>query len=106
MAQEPKQVIPIPELDNEQGAAQLEVSTRKYSNGQIVSAAHVQFAKDGMVTFMLYGDFRWTALCTTGRATQKILDHQHATAFNPDELGRIKAEAIAFYAAKRKQEAA
>lgn len=106
MAQEPEQVIPIPELDGEQGAAQLEVSTRKYSNGQIVSAAHVQFAKNGMVTFMMYGDFRKTVLRTSGRATQKTLDQQHSTAFNPDYLTLLKAEVIAFYYDKRKKDAA
>ena len=61
MAQEPKQIIDIPELNNEQGAAKLEFSTRKYSNGQIVSAAHIQYAKDGMLIFMMYSDFSKTS---------------------------------------------
>lgn len=105
MAKEPKQIIDIPELNNGNGAAQLELSTRKYSNGQIVSSAHVHFVKNGMVTFMLYGDFHMTLLCNTARATQKTLDQQHATAFNPDAIERLKAEAIFFYANKRNKAA-
>ena len=105
MAQEPKQIIPMPELNGTEGRAELEISTRKYSNGQIVSSAHVHFVKDGMVTFMMYGDFRKTVLRSSGRATQKTLNQQHSTVFNPDYLVLLKAEVIAFYYDKRKQDA-
>jgi hypothetical protein len=104
-AQEPKQIIDIPELNNEQGAAKLELSTRKYSNGQIVSAAHIQYAKDGMLIFMMYSDFSKTVLRIKGRATQKTLDSQHAQAFTPETIAALKVEILAFYASKRKREA-
>ena len=104
-AQEPKQIIDIPELSNEYGAAQMELSTRKYSNGQIVSAAHIHYAKDGLLTFMMYGDFSKTVLRIKGRATQKTLDAQHAQAFTPESIEALKSEALAFYASKRKREA-
>ena len=34
MAQKPKQIIEIPELDSEAGAAQMELSTEKYDDAQ------------------------------------------------------------------------
>jgi len=105
MAREPKQIIDIPELNNEQGAAKLELSTRKYSNGQIVSAAHVSFCRDGMMVFELYGDFSKTMLRIKGRATQRTLDAQHAQAFTPESIAALKSEVLAFYASKRKREA-
>lgn len=105
MAQEPKQIIDIPELNNEQGAARMELSTRKYDNGQILSAVHVHFLKDFMVTFELYGDFRKVVLRTRARATQKTLDSQHAQAFTPETIAALKVEILAFYASKRKREA-
>ena len=89
MAREPKQIIDIPELNNEQGAAKLELSTRKYSNGQIVSAAHVSFCRDGMMVFELYGDFSKTMLRIKGRATHKerwtlnMRRHSHRKASRP-----------------------
>jgi hypothetical protein len=104
-AQEPRQIIDIPELNNEQGAAQMELSTRKYSNGQIVSAAHIHYAKDGMMVFELYGDFSKTMLRIKGRATQKTLDAQQAQAFTPESIAALRVEVLAFYASKRKREA-
>lgn len=106
MAQEPKQVIDIPQLDSAEGAAQIELSTRKYSSGKIVSSAHIHFAKDGMVTFMLYSDFRKVLLSTPLRATQKNLNTQHASVFTPAAVESLKLEALAFYANKRNQKAA
>ena len=105
MAQEPKQIIPIPELDSEAGAAQMELSTEKYDTGKIVSAAHIHFVKDGMLTFELCGDFRKVLLRTTARASQKMLDAQHTLVFTPETIEALKAEALAFYAAKKKREA-
>ena len=102
MAQEPKQIIPIPALNIEEGAAQLTLTTDKYFNGQIVSAAHIYFAKNGMITFELAGDFRKVLLRTRERATQKALDTQHANTFTPEVIEALKAEALAFYAEKRK----
>ena len=105
MAHEPKQTVRVPELDGAQGEFQLEFSTRKYSNGQIVSAVHGQRARDGMITFMLYSDFSKTYARTNARATQHILDSQHAATFSPAAVSEITAEAIAFYAAKSAEKA-
>ena len=104
MAQEPKQIISIPELDIAECAAQMELSTEKYDTGQIVSAAHIHFVKDGMITFELYGDFRKVLLRTLARATQKNLNTQHASVFTPAAIDALKAEALAFYAEKRKKQ--
>ncbi len=102
MAYEPEQTILIPSLDKEEGAAQLKLSTRKYNNGQIVSAAHISFVKGGRVTFELFGDFSKVLLRTRARATQKALDLQQATVFTPDAIEALKSEVIVFYAAKKK----
>ena len=104
MAQEPKQIIEIPELDSEAGAAQMELSTEKYDNGRLVSAAHIHFVKDGMLTFEVFGDFRKVLLRTLARATQKNLNTQHASVFTPAAIDALKAEALAFYAEKRKKQ--
>lgn len=102
MAQEPKQIIAIPELDSKEGAAQMEVSTQKYDNGRLVSAAHIHFVKDGMITFECFGDFRKTVFQTLARGTQRNLNTQHASVFTPAAIDALKAEALAFYAAKQK----
>lgn len=106
MAQEPKQIVLIPELDTEAGAAQMEISTQKYNNGQLISAAHIHFAKGNSLTFECFGDFRKVILRTMARATQNNLDMQHASVFTPAGIETLKAEALAFYAAKKKREAA
>ena len=102
MAQEPEQTISLPALNNEQGAAQLQLTTNKYSNGQMVSSAHIYFVRDGLITFEVFGDFRKVLLRTTARATQKALDLQHSSVFTPDAIEALKSEAIVFYAAKKK----
>jgi hypothetical protein len=103
MAQEPKQIIAIPELDSAAGAAQMEISTEKYDDGRLVSAAHLHFVKDGSLTFRVYGDFRKVLLRTVARATQKNLNTQHASVFTPAAIDALKTEALAFYAEKRKK---
>ena len=104
-AQEPKQLIDIPELNREDTRAELQIKTYKNDYGQIVSAARVHFVKDGMITFEIFGDFSKTVLRIKGRATQKNLDTQHAQAFTPESIAALKAEVLAFYASKRKREA-
>lgn len=101
MATEPRQTVPVSELDTDRGRFEIELSTRKYGNGQIVSSAHGQFVKDGIVTFLLYGDFRQTYVRTQGRATQAVLNAQHAASFSPAQIAAIRQEAIAFYAAQQ-----
>jgi hypothetical protein len=103
MAQEPKQIIAIPALDSEAGAAQMELSTQKYDNGRLVSAAHMHFVKDGCITFECFGDFRKTVFQTLARGTQKNLSTQHASVFTSAAIDALKAEALAFYAAKQQK---
>ena len=103
MVQAPKQIIPIPELNSDAGTAEMEISTEKYHTGHIVSVAHIYFKKDGMITFELCGDFRKVLLRKRGTATQRNLDAQHFSVFTPEVLDALKAEALTFYAAKRKK---
>lgn len=104
-AKEPCQYIAIPEINGEDTRAELQLRTYKASNGQIISAAHIHFVKGEMVTFEIFGDFNKILLRIKGRATQKTLDAQHAQAFTPESIDALKAEALAFYASKRKREA-
>ena len=105
MAQEPKQIIPMPTLDRADGAAQLQLDTMKLSNGQLCSSAHVHFASQGMITCVLFGDFRKELHRSRERATQKNLDAQHAAVFTPAAVEALQAEVIAFYADKDAKEA-
>ena len=99
MARELQQTIHLPELDGAQVVAQLELRTYKSSRG-IISAAHVQFAKDGYVTHELFGDFSKTLGCFPDRATQKNLAARHAETFTPWQIEILKGQIVAFYAAK------
>jgi hypothetical protein len=81
----------------------MEISTEKYDDGRLVSAAHLHFVKDGSLTFRVYGDFRKVLLRTLARATQKNLNTQHASVFTPAAIDALKTEALAFYAEKRKK---
>ena len=105
MANERRQRIDLPELNGPRGSAQLEIRTYK-STPHLASLAHVHFAKDGYVTFELFGDFSKSMVRSFDRATQKNLDAQHARVFTPQAIADLKAEAIAFYAAKRSKAAA
>ncbi len=104
MAHNPQTIITLPELDSKQGAFQIELTTRKYSNGEMVSSATGEFARDGMVTYLMYGDFRKVYARTAARATQRALDAQHAATFSPAALPQIIADARAFYAARHAEE--
>ena len=101
MAQEPKQIIAIPELDSEAGAAQMELSTEKYDNGRLVSAAHIHFVKDGMLTLKCLAIFArfFCALSPCHTEEYKHATRQH---FRACRIDALKAEALAFYAAKKK----
>ncbi len=102
MANEPKQTVDLPELNNGQRQAQLQLRTYKSARG-ILSAAHVHFVKDGFVTFELFGDFSKTLGCFPDRATQKNLDARHAETFTPAQLEILKGQILAFYADKAKR---
>lgn len=103
MAQEPKQIIPIPELNSEAGAAEIEISTRKCNKNQLVSSAHIHFVKDGSITFEVFGDFHKVLSRKRASATQRNLDEQHFSVFTSEAIDALKAEALAFYADKRKK---
>jgi hypothetical protein len=50
---------------------------------------------------MLCGDFRKNVLRTKNlRGTQKAINMHHSMAFTPEAVQALKAEALAFYAAK------
>jgi hypothetical protein len=102
MANTAKSLILISSLDGERGVLQLQLSTRKSENGKLYSSGHVQWAKDRCVTFELCGDYSKTFYTTPTRvtATQKAIDKQHAAVFTPERVEEIKAEVVAFYAAK------
>jgi hypothetical protein len=100
MASDVKRVIAMPELDSNKGQFQLELRTYKGFNGQIVSAAHGQYVRDGMLTFELCGDFSEVYERSNARATQKALEAQHAAAFGPESIAAIQNSVRSFYAAK------
>ena len=99
MARELQQTIHLPELDGAQGTARLQLRTYKSSRG-ILSAAQVEFVKDGFVRFELCGDFSKTLGCFPDRATQKNLAARHAETFTPWQIEILKGQIVAFYAAK------
>jgi hypothetical protein len=52
-------------------------------------------------TFEMCGDFRKIVLSTKNlRGTQKAINTHHSMAFSPESVQALKAEALAFYAAK------
>lgn len=76
----------------------LEIRTYKRSGGAIVSTASVVKVEDGIVSFILFRDYRETVRIVKGMATEKAVASVHATAM--DDIEAIKARATAFYAAK------
>lgn len=107
MATEPITIVPVPELDKEEGAAQLNLSTMKLGNGKISSCAHIEFKSPNTgrgfigVSFLICGDFRKYLKTAPGKGTQKVLDTQHTQVFTPEAIEALKVEALAFYAAKK-----
>ena len=100
---DPRTIIPMPALDRADGAAQLQLRTWKDSRGLLCSSVSTYFAKDGALTCILFQDFAKVYARNLGRATQKALDSQHAAVFTPAAVDAIKAEVIAFYAARAKE---
>jgi hypothetical protein len=91
----------MPELDGDMGAAQLVLSTTKGNRG-LNSCAHVEYVMDrNSTTFEMFGDFRKHFPALNVAATQKNLDALHARDFTPEAVAAVRAEAIAFYAAKK-----
>jgi hypothetical protein len=104
MAKEYIQHVYIPELDKEGKRARLTLLTDKDSRGGISSSAQMEFeSADGGTSFLLCGDFRKTVLRTPAlRGTQKAIFNHHDTAFTPEALEALKAEALGFYADEAK----
>lgn len=84
--------------DTPRGAQVLRIYTGKSSNGVLYTSASVHFVRDGMVTFVVFGDFRKTIQTERERCTEKTVRAQHQRAL--DVVDAIKAEALAFYAKK------
>jgi hypothetical protein len=100
MAKDPKQIIPMPELDSNDGAAQLVLSTQKSGRG-LTSCAHIQFAGPNYIRFEMFGDFRtYPGAPVKASATQKNLDAVHAANFTSAVVNELLDKARAFYAAK------
>jgi len=97
----------IPELDNTQpmtpGQCMLKLKTVKTDRG-LWSYAGVSWAHDGFETFAMGSDYQRT-FARSGRevrATQANVDRQHRAAFD-GKLEEIKAEIVAYYAAKKER---
>lgn len=82
----------------------LSIDTRKGQRG-LYSAASVHTRKDGMITFVIFGDFRVTLeQDKAARCTSKAVAEMHARSLA--RLDEIKAQAIEFYKNKALKEAA
>jgi hypothetical protein len=93
----------IPELDKDGKRARLEAMTDTSSRGGLSSSVQMQFADQTgpNFTFEMCGDFRKIVLSTKNlRGTQKAINTHHSMAFSPESVQALKAEALAFYAAK------
>ena len=92
----------IPELDKEGKRARLTAFTDTSSSGGLSSFVQIEFeAPDKGTSFMLSGAFRKNVLRTKNlRGTQKAINTHHSMAFTPEAVQALKAEALAFYAAK------
>jgi hypothetical protein len=108
MAHAATQYIYIPSLNSDGKVARLTLTADTNSRKGISSTAHVEFEHaDGFgVSFLMCGDFRKLVLNVPSvRGTQKAIDTAHASAFTPEVIESLKAEAIAFYDAKVAKEA-
>lgn len=82
----------------------LSIDTRKGERG-IYSAASIHVRKDGIVTFVIYGDYRRVLERNKeARCTEKSIAEMHARSLA--QLDAIKAEAVAFYQTKALKEGA
>jgi hypothetical protein len=102
MAQSVKQSIYLPALDKDATKACLTLNTHTSNRCGLTSYAQVGFeSADGCVSFLLFGDFNKRVLTTPSvRGTQKAIDTHHRTAFTPEAIEALKAEAVSFYAAQ------
>lgn len=81
---------------NDTGKYQLDITTRKNSNGQLITTATVGKIERGCITYRLYIDYSRTVTKTDARCTEKNVDDQHAKAL--DMMDTIVADVRAHYA--------
>lgn len=87
-----------PDTNGEPMTAVLHCSTSKDSRGGIYSQCNVQFNRDGLTTFEVFGDYRRVIeRAPNVRATQKALATQHARNFTPELIAAYTSEAIGYY---------
>ena len=81
-----------------EGTKVLVIRTSKNSSGELVTHASVCIAKDSWQTHRMYEDYSQWQLRSNNRCTEKNVEEQHAKVLQ--RLDAIKAEVVAFYAAK------
>lgn len=79
------------------GGRHLSITTRK-AFGALRARAQVSKVQDGYSTFILFGDYSKAIAQSTARCTEKAVADLHRQALG--QLDTIKAEVLAFYAAK------
>ena len=93
--------FPMPEIGD---GRVLQINTAKGDRG-IYSAASIHVHREGIVTFVIYGDYRRVLERNKEtRCTEKTIAEMHARSLAL--LDTLKAEAVAFYQTKALKEAA
>jgi len=80
-----------------EGGRHLSITTRKTSRGLRTNAQAYRI-ENGFMMFVMFGDYAKTLAQSTARCTEKAVADQHRQALG--QLDTIKAEVLAFYAAK------
>ena len=74
---------------------QLDLTTRKAENGEIVTSASVARVKDGFATHRMFADYNRNVFRITARCTEKVIREQHAKAI--DMLDTVCADVRSHY---------
>ncbi|CAB4154900.1 hypothetical protein UFOVP653_40 [uncultured Caudovirales phage] len=80
-----------------EGGRLLDITTLK-ANGGLRSRAQCYRRENGFITYVLFGDYSATLAASQARCTEKAVADLHRQALG--KLDEIKAEVVAFYAAK------
>jgi hypothetical protein len=80
-----------------EGGRHLSITTRKGPRGLRTSAQAYRI-ENGFMTFVMFGDYSKTLAQSAARCTEKAVADLHRQALG--QLDAIKAEVLAFYAAK------
>lgn len=106
MAHSAENHFEIPALNQDGKEAVLSLTTSKYFNGKVYSAARVQFRQGPFLCCELYGDFHKNLkVAEPARATVKYIETQHKEVFTEETRKALVVEALAFYAAKAQKDA-